>query len=187
MSEQGVTLWFTGLSGAGKSTIARRVEEILRERGEPVEWLDGDAVREHLARDLGFTREDRQRNVERITYVAKLLTKHGVIVLVSAISPYRESREYARNQIGRFVEIFVDAPLDVVIARDVKGLYKRALAGEIDHFTGVSDPYEPPKNPEITLDTVRESVEQCARRVIDYLEAHRWITPAPLAEGRVSR
>src|SRR4029077_13419593 len=144
MAEQGVTVWFTGLSGAGKSTISTALAEELRRRGRPVEILDGDVVRENLSKGLGFSREDRDTNIRRIGFVAELLTRHGVVVLVAAISPYRETRDEVRARIGHFVEVHVDCPLDELVQRDVKGLYKRALAGEIDNFTGVSDPYEPP-------------------------------------------
>src|SRR5690625_3168929 len=145
MLDRGITLWFTGMSGAGKTTVAVAVEKLLQQRGARVERLDGDVVRESLTRDLGFSKEDRDKNIERVTFVAKLLTRQGVIVLASFISPYKATREYSRQQIGEFAEVYVEAPLDVLIERDVKGLYKKALAGEIANFTGISDPYEAPE------------------------------------------
>ncbi|HEY3365871.1 MAG TPA: adenylyl-sulfate kinase [Symbiobacteriaceae bacterium] len=176
----GLTLWFTGLSGAGKSTIANIVERKLREQGEQVEVLDGDEVREHLSKGLGFSREDRDTNIRRIGYVAKLLTRNGVVAITAAISPYRETRAEMRAAIGRqrFVEIYVGTPLEVCAERDVKGLYKKALAGEIAHFTGVSDPYEPPLEPEISIATVGETPAESAGRVLDYLAAHGYLQPA---------
>lgn len=153
-SERGFVVWLTGLSGAGKSTIATALAAELQTRGRRrVELLDGDVVREHLSRGLGFSREDRDENVARIAFVAHLLARNGVAVVVSAISPYREARESARRTIGDFVEVHVAPPLEECIRRDVKGLYARAIAGEIPSFTGVSDPYEAPSNPEITVDT----------------------------------
>lgn len=178
--DQGFTLWFTGLSGAGKSTIAQRVAAELRRRGVKVEVLDGDEVREHLSKGLGFSREDRDTNVRRIGYVAKLLSRNGVVAITAAISPYRSTREEVRAMIGRFVEVYVATPLEVCIARDVKGLYKKALAGEIQQFTGISDPYEPPLNPELTIDTTGETPDQSAARVLAYLEERGLIPPAPL-------
>ncbi|NJK28137.1 MAG: adenylyl-sulfate kinase, partial [Coleofasciculaceae cyanobacterium SM2_3_26] len=147
--QRGVTVWFTGLSGAGKTTICKAVEEKLRDRGHDLEVLDGDIVRQNLTKGLGFSKEDRDENVRRIGFVANLLTRHGVIVLVSAISPYRAVREEVRDRIGSFIEVFANTPLEVCEARDVKGLYKRTRAGEIKNFTGISDPYEPPLNPEV--------------------------------------
>jgi adenylylsulfate kinase len=167
--QKGFTLWFTGLSGAGKTTVANRVEQVLRERGLKVESLDGDVVRLNLSKGLGFSKEDRDTNIKRIGFVCKLLTRNGVIAIASAISPYREVRDYNRQEIGDFVEVFVKCPLEVCIQRDVKGLYKKALAGEIKNYTGVSDPYEDPLNPEVTLETSRESVEESAVRVLDKL------------------
>ena len=146
MQHRGVTVWFTGLSGAGKTTISRAVAEKLRSLDCKLEILDGDIVRENLTKGLGFSKEDREENIRRIGFVAHLLTRNGVIVLVSAISPYRSMREEAKQRIGDFVEVFVNAPLNVCEERDVKGLYKKARAGEIKQFTGISDPYEPPPN-----------------------------------------
>jgi len=174
----GVTLWFTGLSGAGKSTIANIVARELRARGQRVEILDGDEVREHLSRGLGFSREDRDTNIRRIGYVAKLLTRNGVVAITAAISPYRETRDEVRASIGRFVEIYVSTPLEVCIQRDVKGLYKKALAGEIQQFTGISDPYEPPLNPEITINTANQTPEESAAQVLAYLEEHGYLEPS---------
>ena len=165
----GFTLWFTGLSGAGKSTLAARVSGELRRRGIPVEVLDGDEVRQNLSKGLGFSREDRDTNIRRIGYVAKLLTRNGVAVITAAISPYRAIRDEVRVQIGAFVEVYVNASLDECIRRDTKGLYRRALAGEIPQFTGVSDPYEAPVSPELVVDTEREAVAASAARVIDRL------------------
>ncbi len=168
--ERGFTLWFTGLSGAGKTTISEIVEHELRERSRRVEVLDGDIVRTNLSRGLGFSREDRNTNVLRIGFVANLLTRNGVAVIVSAISPYKEARDQVRRRIIDFVEVFVDAPLEVCAQRDVKGLYKKAYAGEIEHFTGVSDPYEPPAAPDLALKTDEEEPQESARRVIEKLE-----------------
>jgi len=165
----GFTLWFTGLSGAGKSTLAAAVSAELRGRGIPVEVLDGDEVRQNLSKGLGFSREDRDTNIRRIGYVAKLLARNGVAVITAAISPYRAIRDEVREQIGAFVEVYVKASLDACIRRDTKGLYRRALAGEIPQFTGVSDPYEEPVAPELVIDTEREEVADSASRVIDRL------------------
>src|SRR5215204_4458985 len=171
MNEQrGFTLWFTGLSGAGKTTISEIVEHELRERERQVEVLDGDIVRTHLSKGLTFSRDDRNINVLRIGFVANLLTRNGVGVIVSAISPYKEARDQVRRRIVDFVEVFVDAPLEVCAERDVKGLYKKAFAGEIEQFTGVSDPYEPPNAPDLVLKTDEESPEESARKVIEKLE-----------------
>ena len=153
---RGLTIWFTGMSGAGKSTASRLLAERLRAMGAKVELLDGDAVRTHLSKGLGFTKEDRDENIRRIGFVCGLLSRNGVIAIAAAISPYRQAREQVRSQIENFVEVYVECPLDVLVERDVKGLYKRALAGRIPHFTGISDPYEPPASPEITLHTARE-------------------------------
>lgn len=178
MEPRGVTVWFTGLSGAGKTTIARAVEAALRARGVPVERLDGDVVRQSLTRDLGFSREDREQNIDRVAFVAKLLTRHGVICLASFISPYRAMRARARQEIGEFLEVYVTAPLATLLERDVKGLYRKALAGKLPNFTGVSDPYEPPEQPDLLLETDREPVEACAARVIGLLEARGYLPPS---------
>jgi adenylyl-sulfate kinase len=163
---KGFTLWFTGLSGAGKSTISERVYASLREAGAKVELLDGDIVRTHLSKGLGFSKEDRDTNVRRIGFVCELLSRNGVIAIVAAISPYRAVREEVRERIPNFVEVYVHAPLEVLAERDVKGLYKKAIAGEIASFTGVSDPYEPPSNPEITVDSSQETVDDSVARVL---------------------
>lgn len=172
---EGYLLWFTGLSGAGKSTIAELVELELRARAAPVERLDGDEVREHLSRGLGFSREDRDTNVRRIGWVASLLTRHGVGVLTAAISPYAATRAEVRAMATNFTEIFVDAPLEEVARRDVKGLYRRAMAGEIPQFTGVSDPYEAPTAPELHLRTAEEEPAASAARVLAYVEERGWV------------
>jgi len=166
---RGFTLWFTGLSGAGKSTLAAAVSAELRGRGIPVEVLDGDEVRQNLSKGLGFSREDRDTNIRRIGYVAKLLARNGVAVITAAISPYRAIRDEVREEIGAFVEVYVKASLDECIRRDTKGLYARALAGEIPQFTGVSDPYEEPLAAELVIDTEREEVADSASRVVDRL------------------
>jgi adenylylsulfate kinase len=176
---RGFTLWFTGLSGAGKTTISEIVEKELRERFGRVEVLDGDIVRTNLSKGLGFSRADRDTNILRIGFVAKLLTRNGVAVIVSAISPYKEARDMVRREIGEaFVEAFVDCPVDVCAQRDVKGLYKKALAGEIEQFTGVSDPYEPPAAPELVLRTDEEEPHDSARKVIAKLEEFGYLWPA---------
>jgi adenylyl-sulfate kinase len=173
--QRGFTLWFTGLSGSGKTAIAKEVEKELRRRGLKVERLDGDIVRQGLTRDLGFSKEDRDKNIERVTFVARLLTRNGVAVLCSFISPYRERRNLSRAEIGEFIEVFVDCPLEVCAARDVKGLYAKAFAGEIPDFTGVSDPYEPPEQPEIVCRTAEETLEESTAKVIAYLEENGYI------------
>jgi adenylylsulfate kinase len=168
--DRGFTLWFTGLSGAGKTTVAEIVEKELRERGRRVEVLDGDIVRTNLSKGLTFSREDRNTNVLRIGFVANLLTRNGVGVIVSAISPFKEARDQVRRRIIDFVEVFVDAPLEVCAERDVKGLYKKAFSGEIPQFTGVSDPYEAPNAPDLVLKTAEEEPHESAQRVIEKLE-----------------
>jgi adenylylsulfate kinase len=175
---RGFTLWFTGLSGAGKTTIAEIVERELRQRHGRIEVLDGDIVRTNLSKGLGFSREDRDTNVLRIGFVADLLTRNGVGVIVSAISPFKEVRDQVRRNVGGgFIEVFVDAPLDVCAERDVKGLYKKAFAGEILQFTGVSDPYEPPAAPELHIKTNEEEPHESARRVISKLEELGYLLP----------
>ena len=165
----GVTLWFTGLSGAGKTTISQAVEKELRLLNYKVESLDGDVVRQNLTKGLGFSREDRDENIRRIGFVANLLTRNQVIVLVSAISPYREIRTEVRDRIGDFIEVYVNAPLEVCEARDVKGLYKKARSGIIKNFTGIDDPYEPPINPEVECKTDSETLEQSVAKVLAQL------------------
>jgi adenylyl-sulfate kinase len=163
----GTTIWLTGLSGAGKSTISEILVERLRASGRPVELLDGDVVRTHLGKGLGFSREDRDTNVRRVGWVCQLLNRHGVDAVVAMISPYRSTRDEVRESLERFVEVYVECPLDVLVQRDVKGLYKKALAGEIEHFTGVSDPYEAPLDPEVVCRTDQgETAEQCAERIL---------------------
>jgi adenylylsulfate kinase len=178
MTTTGYTIWFTGLSGAGKTTIANILERELRARGRKVEVLDGDVIRTHLSKGLGFSKEDRDTNIRRIGWVCQVLTRNDVVAIAAAISPYRAIRDEVHEQIGRFVEVFVDVPLEVAIERDVKGLYKKALAGEIGNFTGVSDPYEPPLNPELTLDTEHDSAEEDAARVLTLLEERQLIPAA---------
>jgi adenylylsulfate kinase len=170
----GFTLWFTGLSGSGKSTIAHLVGPALDERGHVVEYLDGDTVRTHLSKGLGFSREDRDAHIERVGWVASRLTRHGGAVIVAAISPYEETRRNARAMVeafGPFVEVYVKASVDECARRDVKGLYAKAFAGEIKEFTGVSDPYEEPASPELVLDTEEHTPEESARLVVETLEA----------------
>jgi adenylylsulfate kinase len=172
MSESGLTLWFTGLSGAGKSTIGEAVEAQLRERGAKVEILDGDVVRTNLSKGLGFSKEDRDTNIRRIAFVADLLSRNGVVAITAAISPYREIRQEARELMGdRFVEIYVKASVEECARRDVKGLYEKAFKGEIKEFTGVSDPYEPPEYAEVTVDTEHETVEESAAKVLAYIDS----------------
>ncbi len=177
--EKGFTLWFTGLSGAGKTTISEIVERELRDRGSRVEVLDGDVVRENLSKGLGFSKEDRDTNIRRIAFVADLLSRNGVPVITAAISPYREIRDEARELMGdRFIEVFVKASVEVCAERDVKGLYEKAFKGEIKEFTGVSDPYEPPLSPELTLDTEHDSAEEDAAKVLTLLEERQLIPAA---------
>src|SRR3989338_336756 len=168
---QGVTVWFTGLPSSGKSTLARLLERNLRKEGLKVELLDGDVVRTHLSKGLGFPREDRDLNVKRIGFVCHLLTRNGVIALASAVSPYRESRDSNRRMIGNFVEVYVKASAKACEARDVKGLYQKARAGEISGFTGVDDPYEEPLHPDVVCETESETPEQSADKVIQCLRS----------------
>ena len=183
MKQNGFTLWFTGLSGAGKSTLSMRVADELRRRGLKVEILDGDEVRTNLSKGLGFSKEDRDTNIKRIGYVCKLLTRNGVVAMSAAISPYREVRDFNREQIGSFVEVYVECSIEELTKRDVKGLYKKALAGELKNFTGVSDPYEPPLAAEITVNSGRQSVEESYQAILDYLEQHGWIPKVGVAVG----
>ena len=171
MSEKpGFTLWFTGLSGAGKSTISEIIHKKLQDAGRKVELLDGDVVRTHLSKGLGFSREDRDINIRRIGWVCEVLSRNGVVAIAAAISPYRSVREEIRAHIPNFVEVFVECPLEVVASRDVKGLYKKAMAGEIPQFTGVSDPYEPPLNPEVTVNSSTQTPDESASRIWATLE-----------------
>jgi adenylylsulfate kinase len=167
---KGVTVWFTGLPCSGKTTIADRLVPIIMDKGKKVERLDGDIVRRGLTRDLGFSKEDRDMNIERVTFVAKLLTRNDVIVLATFVSPYIARRQKSREEIGEFIEVYVKASIEECIKRDVKGMYQKALRGEIKNFTGVDDPYEEPSNPEILVDTDLESVDESVGKVKDYLE-----------------
>jgi len=173
MGNKGLVIWLTGLSGAGKTTIAHALRRELTAAGHRVETLDGDEVRENLSRGLGFSKEDRDTNVRRIGFVARLLARNGVIVLASAISPYRQSRDDVRHAVesdgARFVEVFVRCSLRVLVERDVKGLYKKALAGEIKHFTGVSDPYEPPLAPDVIVDSAIEAIDESAALILSHI------------------
>jgi adenylyl-sulfate kinase len=171
----GFVVWFTGLSGAGKSTLSGLLAEELRRRGVHVELLDGDEVRTHLSKGLGFSKEDRDINVRRIGFVAKLLARAGACAITAAISPYKEVRDEQRAQIERFVEVYCSCPVEALAARDPKGLYRKALAGEIRHFTGIDDPYEPPDAPEVTLFTDRETKEESLRKILAKLEALGYI------------
>jgi adenylyl-sulfate kinase len=179
----GFTLWFTGLSGSGKTTIAHLVGPALEERGHVVDYLDGDTVRTHLSKGLGFSKEDRDTNIERIGWVASRLTRQGAAVIAAAISPYEETRRTARAMVepfGPFVEVYVEASVEECARRDVKGLYAKAFAGEITGFTGVDDPYEPPSNPELVLDTERLEPEEAASVILSKLEA-LGLVPAEVA------
>jgi adenylylsulfate kinase len=179
---RGVTIWLTGLSGAGKTTISHLLQKELERRGQAVELLDGDVVRTHLSKGLGFSREDRDTNIRRIAFVSKLLTRNGVAVIVAAISPFRNTREEARLEIGRFLEVYVKCPLEELVRRDVKGLYAKALRGEIPNFTGVSDPYEEPENPDVVVETDQETVEESVTKILAALDARGYIAPAPIVE-----
>ncbi|MBL7131944.1 MAG: adenylyl-sulfate kinase [Candidatus Omnitrophica bacterium] len=170
MEHPGLTVWFTGLPGSGKSTIANLVAEKLKAKGYKVERLDGDVVRKGLTRDLGFSKEDRDKNIERVTFVAKLLTRNGVIVLSSFVSPYRAARENARREIGSFFEVYLKCSIEECMRRDVKGMYKKAMAGEIKEFTGVSDPYEEPEKPELVLEADKQAPGESAEKVLSSLE-----------------
>ncbi|MFM8526662.1 MAG: adenylyl-sulfate kinase [bacterium] len=170
-NDNGFTLWFTGLSGAGKTTISHIVETEIRDRGANIEILDGDVVRETLSKGLGFSKEDRDTNIRRIAFVADLLSRNGTPVITAAISPYREIRDEAREMMGdRFIEVYVNASVEACAERDVKGLYEKAFKGEIKEFTGVSDPYEPPLNAEVTVETENEEPEESAAKIVAYLD-----------------
>jgi adenylyl-sulfate kinase len=175
MRKDGFVLWFTGLSGSGKTTLAIPLEQELKRRGLRAERLDGDIVRKGLTRDLGFTKADRDKNIERVTFVAKLLSRNGVAVLCSFISPYRAVRSQVRQETTNFIEVYVEVPLEEAIKRDVKGLYQKAMDGEIPNFTGISDPYEEPLQPEIQVPTHVETVEESVARILSYLETQGFI------------
>ena len=177
MTQKGCAIWLTGLSGAGKSTLSEALAQRLQARGRNVEILDGDIVRTHLSKGLGFSREDRDTNIKRIAFVCGLLTRNGAICIWAAISPYSEAREWARQEIGNFVEVYVKCPIEVCRERDVKGLYKLVDEGKITGFTGVDDPYEEPEHPELILETNKETVEQSVERIMITLEAHGYVEP----------
>jgi adenylyl-sulfate kinase len=183
----GFCLWFTGYSGSGKSTIANVVVEELRRRGHKVELLDGDEVRENLSKGLGFSKADRDTNIRRIGWVARLLARNGVVAVTAAISPYRALREEIRDRIDNFVEIFVDTPLEVCEQRDVKGLYEKARAGDIPEFTGVSDPYEPPLDPEVRVVTHDRPIAASVAQVLGYLEDAGLTPPGPAPRPRAAK
>lgn len=182
MANKGFTLWFTGLSGAGKSTLSEAIEHRLRASGQKVEVLDGDVVRTHLSKGLGFSREDRDTNIKRIAFVCGLLTRNDVICISAAISPYSETRQWARDHIGDFVEVYVKCPIEVCRQRDVKGLYKLVDEGKIKGFTGVDDPYEEPEHPELIVETDRETVEESVERIFARLEDLGYLEPGDLHE-----
>lgn len=171
----GFTVWLTGMSGAGKTTIGLRLARELERRGRRVDVLDGDEIRKILSKGLGFSREDRDANVNRIAFVASLLVRHGAAVISGAISPYAQARDAARARIGNFVEVYVRCSLEELIRRDTKGLYVRALSGELKRFTGISDPYEEPVSPEVTVDTERENVEVCVAKIVAALEERNYV------------
>jgi len=185
MAKKGFTLWFTGMSGAGKSTLAEKCRDELLERGLNVEILDGDIIRTNLSKGLGFSKEDRDINIRRVGFVCDLLTRNGVAAIAACISPYAAIRDENREMIGRFVEIYCQAPLEKLIERDPKGLYKKALAGEIKGFTGIDDPYEEPKKPEVVVNTAEETVDESAAKIMRTLELMNYI-PASEAEQEYS-
>ena len=189
MLDKGVTIWFTGLSGAGKSTLAEALAQHLKAREQRIEILDGDAVRTHLSKGLGFSREDRDTNIKRIAFVCSLLTRNGVVCISAAIAPYRESREWARREIGNFVEVYVKCPLEVCRQRDVKGLYKLVDEGKIQYFTGVDDPYEEPEYPDLVVETHKQSVEEGVARILAKLAASGYLEPEKVhqEDGAASR
>ncbi len=182
MSNKGFTIWFTGLSGAGKSTLSEAIEKRLITHGRNVEILDGDIVRTHLSKGLGFSREDRDTNIKRIAFVCGLLTRNGVICISAAIAPYREARQWARQEIGSFVEVYVKCPIEVCRQRDVKGLYKLVDEGKIKGFTGVDDPYEEPEHPELVVETNKETIEESVGRIFAKLEELGYLEPEEMPE-----
>ena len=176
LGQKGIVLWFTGLSGSGKTTLSKRLESELRRRGIlKVELLDGDVIRTHLSKGLGFSKEDRDANIKRIGFVCKLLSRNGVVAIVAAISPYREIRDVNRKEIGDFVEVYCKCPLEVCIRRDVKGLYRKALAGEIRNYTGVDDPYEEPTHPELIVYSDKETVDESVQKVLNKLKELKYV------------
>ncbi len=174
--EKGVAIWLTGLSGSGKTTISIPLVDRLKNIGYRVQILDGDVVRKKLTKDLGFSKEDRDKNIQRVTFVAQQLVNHGVIVVCAFISPYLSERQYARSEIGNFIEVFVKCPIEVCEQRDVKGLYAKARSGEIKNFTGIDDPYEEPKNPEITVNTSTSTVDDEVNSIIKYMKNNNHIS-----------
>lgn len=180
---KGFVLWFTGLSGSGKSTLSRLIEGELRKRGCKVEVLDGDEVRENLSKGLGFSKEDRDTNIRRIGYVAKLLSRNGAITITAAISPYKDVRDQCRAMNRHFVEVYAECSIEELTRRDVKGLYEKALSGEIKNFTGISDPYEAPESPEITINSEKQSEEESLKAIMDYLEGQGFVPSAAAAQA----
>jgi adenylyl-sulfate kinase len=168
-------LWFTGLPCSGKTTVADKVAEVLKERGRKVERLDGDSLRKSLSADLGFSKEDRQENIKRVTFISKLLSRNGIGVVTTFVSPYQDIRDKARKEVTNFIEVFVDCPLEVCKKRDVKGMYRLAETARIKNFTGVSDPYEKPKSPEIIIDTDKETIEESCQQILKYLKSNQYI------------
>jgi len=175
MEHKGFVLWFTGLPCCGKTTVADKVAEILKNKGMKVERLDGDIIRKSLTRDLGFSKEDRDKNIERVTFVAMMLSRNGVAVLPAFVSPYIAARENARNTTTNFIEVYVKCSVEECEKRDVKGMYKKAREGIIKDFTGVDDPYEDPPNPELILETDKETVDESVEKVMDYLNQRGFI------------
>src|SRR5919201_3037194 len=186
MTHKGFTIWVTGLSGSGNSTLSEIIEERLKARGRNVEVLDGDIVRTHLSKGLGFSREDRDTNIKRIAFVCSLLTRNGVICISAAIAPYREAREWARKEIGNFVEIYVKCPIEVCRQRDVKGLYKLVDEGKIKGFTGVDDPYEEPEHPELVIETDKETIEESVSRIFAKLTELGYLETEEVGEEDVN-
>ncbi|MBL8216631.1 MAG: adenylyl-sulfate kinase [Bryobacterales bacterium] len=184
--ESGCTIWFTGLSGSGKSTLSTMLAEHLRRHGARVEVLDGDVVRTQLCRGLGFSKADREENIRRVGFVCELLARHGVVAIAAVISPYRSGRDEVRSRIPRFFEIHTHCPIEVLVERDPKGLYQKALTGEIANFTGVSDPYEPPLSPEAVIDSSLQTPQESLSVILRALEAHGLLPPAPLAPNTIS-
>ena len=180
MADKGFVVWFTGLSGAGKSTLSEALAPVLRERGHKVEILDGDIVRTNLSKGLGFSKEDRDTNILRIGFVANLLARNGVVVITAAISPYRDIRDQNRELIGDFVEVYAKCSIEELTRRDVKGLYEKALRGEIQNFTGVSDPYEAPEHAEVVVDTEKESEAESLAKILAHLEAAGYVDKEPV-------